>query len=104
MKTLLITFAFAAAFVTANPAAAQTPANRTAAVSTAGLDLSTERGQRALELRIVHASSELCGTPSPADPRGRSKLKECRAELQTSAVEQARILIARANALEVAAR
>ncbi|HEV2570003.1 UrcA family protein [Sphingomonas sp.] len=104
MKTLLITFAFAAAFVSANPAAAQAPVSRTAAVSTAGLDLSTERGQRALELRIVHASSELCGTPSPADARGRIKLKQCRAELQSSAAEQARILVARAGSLEVAAR
>ena len=104
MKTLLITFAFAAAFVTANPAMAETPASRTVAVSTAGLDLSTTRGQRALELRIVHASSALCGTPSPADARGRIKVRECRAELQTSAAEQARVLIARAGSLEVAAR
>lgn len=104
MKTLLITFALAVAFVSANPAAAQAPVERTAAVSTAGLDLTTEGGQRALALRIVHASSELCGTPSPADPRGRAKLKECRAELQTSAAEQARILVARTGSLEVAAR
>jgi UrcA family protein len=104
MKTLLITFAFAAAFVSANPAAAQAPVNRSAAVSTAGLDLSTERGQRALALRIVHASGELCGAPSPADPRGRAKLKECRAELQTSGAEQARILVAKAASVEVAAR
>jgi UrcA family protein len=104
MKTLLITLAIATAFVPANPAAAQAPVSRTAAVSTTGLDLSTDRGQRALELRIVHASGELCGTPSPADPRGRTKLKECRADLQTSAAEQARILVARAASVEVAAR
>jgi UrcA family protein len=104
MKTLLITLAAATAFVAVNPVAAQGPTGRTAAVSTAGLDLSTERGQRALELRIVHASGELCGTPSSADPHGRAKVKECRAELQTSAAEQARILIARAAGLEVAAR
>ena len=104
MKTLLITLALATAFASANPASAQTPLSRTAAVSTAGLDLSTDRGQRALELRIVHASGELCGTPSPADPRGRAKLKLCRADLQTSAAEQARILVAKASSLEVAAR
>ena len=103
MKSLLITFAFAA-FVTANPTFAQAPVSRTAAVSTAGLDLSTERGQRSLELRILHASSDLCGTPSPADAQGRIKLRECRAELKLSATEQARMLIARAGNVEVAAR
>ncbi|NNM77372.1 UrcA family protein [Sphingomonas sp. ID1715] len=103
MKTLLITLAFAAAFVPANPAAAQ-PATRTAAVSVAGLDLTTDQGRRALDLRIVHAAADLCGTPSPADARGRIRFEDCRDQLRTAAAEQARVLAARAGNLKVAAR
>jgi UrcA family protein len=56
MKTLLITVAIAASTLVlgGSPASAQPVA---AAVSTAGLDLSTEAGLRKLDLRILHAAA-----------------------------------------------
>ncbi|MFD1610763.1 UrcA family protein [Sphingomonas tabacisoli] len=97
MKTLfLISFA---ALAFASPAHAQPVAAQTA-VSTAGLDLGTARGVRALDLRILHAASALCGTPSPADPRGRQDYDQCRADARaTVAAERERLLAnARSNA------
>lgn len=74
----------------ASPVSAQ-PLNARAAVSTAGLDLGTSAGQRALDLRILHAASDLCGTPSPADQRGRVMFQQCREEARaTAAAERSR--------------
>jgi UrcA family protein len=102
MKTLLITVALVATFAGTNPAAAE-PA-RTAVVSTAGLDLSTAAGQRRLELRLLHAASDVCGTPSPADARGRTRYQECRTQVRANAAGQVRLLAERIGAVKVAAR
>jgi UrcA family protein len=103
MKSLLITVALGLAFAGTSPVAAQ-PATRTAAVSTAGLDLTTAKGQRTLELRLLHTASALCGTPSAADARGRMKYEECRAEARATAADQVRVLAERAGAVKVAVR
>jgi len=103
MKSLLITVALGLAFAASSPASAQLTA-RTAAVSTAGLDLATAKGQRTLELRLLHTASALCGTPSAADARGRIKYEECRTEARATAADQVRVLAARAGAIKVAAR
>lgn len=103
MKSMLITAALVAAFAGSAPAAAQ-PASRTSTVSTAGLDLATTRGQRLLELRLLHAASDLCGTPSSADARGRAGFVECRDQARATAAEQVRIAAARATAVKLAAR
>lgn len=79
MKLLLLAAAFAAA-----PLYAQPPAP-SIAVNAVGLDLATAAGRRTLDLRIVHAVSALCGTPSSADPQGRAKLAACRADAMASA-------------------
>lgn len=83
MKILLMAAAFAA-LGPAGPAYAQ-PAAGTVAVSTAGLDLATPAGRHRLDLRILHAASALCGTPSPADRAGRTAFDTCRAEAIASA-------------------
>lgn len=86
MKTLLITLALAlGTSVAASPASAE-PAR--VAVSTAGLDLTTDKGVRALDLRILHAASAACGTPSSADARSRIKFDQCRTDARTVAVAQ----------------
>ena len=69
MKTLLLA-AVAAASLSAAPAFAQ-PAPTRIVISPAGLDLATAEGRAALDLRILHAARAACGTPSPADARGR---------------------------------
>ena len=83
MKSLFLSLSLAALSV-ASPAFAE-PAAPRIAVSTAGLDLTTDAGARTLELRILHAATALCGTPSPADARGRVKYDDCRDQARTAA-------------------
>jgi UrcA family protein len=93
MKTLsLLPFASLLLLGLANPVSAQ-PVGGRMVVSTAGLDLATPAGVRALDLRILHAASALCGTPSPADPQGRARLDQCRADARAAAtVERDRLV------------
>jgi UrcA family protein len=104
MKTpYLIPLASLALLGFASPSFAQ-PASARLAVSTAGLDLGTPAGVRALDLRILHAASALCGTPSPADPRGRAQTDECRADARgAAATERDRLVRLAAGTGEVVA-
>ncbi len=100
MKSILFTtlLAISAAAFTGSPASAEPLRNsRTLAVNTAGLDLSTDAGVRTLDLRILHAASELCGTPSPSDPRGRIKFDECRTDARLAAAAQRDQILAAAE-------
>lgn len=65
------------AFV-ATPALAQPPAQTRVVVSTAGLDLASAAGQRALDRRLAHAVIEACGTASDADLVGQNEVRDCR--------------------------
>lgn len=101
MKSILITVALAASTLAFGSSVSAEPVQL--AVSTAGLDLSTERGVRTLDLRILHAASALCGTPSPADARGRIKVDECRTEARTAArAQRERILAAARGQVDLA--
>jgi UrcA family protein len=105
MKSILITVALAASTLAFRSPASAEPVQGQLAVSTAGLDLSTERGVRMLDLRILHAATALCGTPSPSDPRGRIKFDACRTEARTAAAAQRhRILAAARGQVELAAK
>ena len=98
MKTVLIAATLAASLaVAAAPALAQ-PAPLRVAVSHADLDLTTAQGRSALELRILRAARTACGTPSPADPRGRADLNACVAEARTAARQAVAIAVARRQA------
>lgn len=96
MKTLLIASLLGLA-ATAAPA-------QTLSVRTADLDLATPAGVRALDLRILHAASALCGTPSPSDIAARAKLDDCRAQVRASADLARTRAIADATTTRVAAR
>jgi UrcA family protein len=96
MKTLFIASLLGLA-ATAAPA-------QTLSVRTADLDLSTAAGVKALDLRILHAASALCGTPSPSDIAGRAKLDDCRAQVRTSAEAARTRAIADASTTRVATR
>ena len=76
MKTFALA-AVIAASLSAAPAIAQ-PAPTRIVISPAGLDLATAEGRAALDLRILHAARTACGTPSPADARGRGKAEDLR--------------------------
>ncbi len=66
-------------------------------VSTAGLDLGTGEGVKALDLRITQAASALCGTPSFSDALGWKKFKNCRETVRESVARQRQAAIALAN-------
>ena len=94
MKTLFLLSL--ASLALTSPVSAQ-PASGRAAVSTAGIDLGSPDGVRALDLRILHAASALCGTPSPADPRGRKAYQDCRTEARASVAAERERLLAQAR-------
>jgi UrcA family protein len=80
MKTLTtLVAALAAAQLLALPAAAEASGPQSIAIRHIDLDLSTERGVRMLDRRIHNAAVAFCGTASPADPRSRAEVADCRA-------------------------
>jgi UrcA family protein len=88
MKILLPIAALAAAFAAAPALAQSQSATATAIVRTAGLDLGTAAGRRALDRRIGNAVREACGTASDADLHGRNAVQACRAETRAAAQAQ----------------
>ncbi|HEX8364724.1 MAG TPA: UrcA family protein [Allosphingosinicella sp.] len=87
MKTLFVT-ALVAAGLAALPSPTWAQDQPRIAVGVADLDLSTPQGRAALDLRLLHAARTACGTPSPADPRGRANLDQCVAEARIAAAAQ----------------
>ena len=91
---------------TATPALAESPVTFTSTVQTADLDLSTAKGQRALDLRLGQAVKEVCGTASDFDIAGKNDVRRCRAETLALIASERDQRIARASGepIEVAAR
>ena len=91
---------------TATPAFAEAPVQVQSTVQTADLDLSTARGQRALDLRLTQAVKQVCGTASDADIEGKNEVRRCRAETLARLASERDERIARASnaPIEVAAR
>jgi UrcA family protein len=96
MKTILLA-AVAAASLSAAPAFAQNNAPARIEISAAGLDLATAEGRAALDLRVLHAARTACGTPSPADARGQTRLAACVADVRLAAAAQRDTMIASAQ-------
>lgn len=91
---------------TATPALAEAPAIATSTVQTADLDLSTAKGQQALQHRLSQAVKEVCGNASDADVAGNNDVRRCRAETLASLSSERDQRIARASGdpIQVAAR
>ena len=91
---------------TAVPALAEAPVQVQSTVQTADLDLSTAKGQRALDLRLNQAVKEVCGAASDADIEGKNDVRRCRAETlaQLASERDQRIARATGEPIEVAAR
>ena len=66
-------------------------------ISPAGLDLTTAEGRSALDLRVLHAARNACGTPSPADARGRSKAEDCVDDVRLAVAARRDTMIAAAE-------
>jgi UrcA family protein len=89
MKNLSRFAVLAAAALTAPATAAPSRlSEHQVRVSTAGLDLRSEAGAKSLELRIVHAATELCGQPSSLDALGWKKAQRCRDDARAAATAQ----------------
>ena len=90
---------------TATPALAE-PVIATSTVQTADLDLSSAKGQRALDLRLSQAVKEVCGTASDVDIAGKNDARRCRVDTlaRLSSERDQRIARASGEPIEVAAR
>ena len=90
----------------ATPALAQPPVSTSSIVQTSDLDLSTAKGQRALDQRLGQAVKEVCGTGSPADLAGQNEIRRCRVDTlaNLSAERDQRIAVASGTTIQVSAR
>jgi UrcA family protein len=91
---------------TASPALAETPIVASSIVQTSDLDLSSQSGQRVLDLRLNQAVKEVCGIASDADVAGKNDVRRCRAETLASLADERdqRIAAASRQPIKVAAR
>ena len=107
-KTALFALALMSSAVTVTPTVAQAaePLAVTSIVQTADLDLSTAKGQHALDLRLSQAAKEVCGTASDVDIAGKNDVRRCRVETLANLSAERDQHIARASGepIEVAAR
>lgn len=92
-SALITTAAIKAAPALAEPLAPQ-PAVVVSVVPTADLDLSTEAGQRQLDIRLSHAAREVCGAASVSDLQGRNDVRKCRNDALAGARGQREQLLA----------
>jgi len=92
-------FLITAAALKAAPAFAEpvAPAINVSHVQTADLDLSSPSGQRALDVRLAHAASDVCGTASPVDLAGQNADRKCRVDVLANANDQRAQLLAAAS-------
>lgn len=95
LKIILGSALVTVALIKGAPALAEAPeAVNVSVIRTADLDLRSEAGQRTLDRRLVTAASEVCGTASDADLRGKNDVRECRDEVISAARAKARTLVA----------
>src|ERR1044071_6198527 len=82
LRIIIASALITTAAIKAVPAAAEPLGGsaRTSIVRTAGLDLSTESGRRALDHRLVNAAREVCAA-SDVDLAGQNKARACRADV-----------------------
>ena len=90
----------------ANPAFAEAPVIVTSTVQTADLDLSTAKGQQALNRRLSQAVKDVCGEASDVDVAGKNEVRRCRAETFANLASDRDQRIAKASGepIQVAAR
>ena len=90
---------------TATPALAE-PITATSTVQTADLDLSSAKGQRALDQRLNQAVKDDCGIAFDVDLAGKNEVRRCRVQsvASLSAERDQRIAAASGNPIKVAAR
>ena len=97
-KTSLFALALIASAAIVTPTVAEAePVTATSTVRTADLDLSSDRGQRELDRRIVQAAREVCGDASDTDLEGKNEARQCREETIAQAASRREQLLAAAR-------
>ena len=89
-----------AGVIKATPAAAEPAAPgelNVSVVRTGDLNLAGKAGQRQLDLRLIHAAREVCGTASDFDLQGKQAARECREQTLAQARAQRDRLLADAR-------
>jgi UrcA family protein len=97
IKIALASALITTAAIKAAPALAQQPGATEANISrvwTGDLDLNSKAGRSELELRLVRAAREVCGTASDADLVGKNDVHKCRVETLAKARGQGETLTA----------
>jgi len=92
-SALITTAAIKAVPALAEPVDSQT--SNVSIVHTADLNLATDAGRRALDIRLSHAAREVCGNPSDVDLAGKNKARACRATVLADARAKSEQLAAR---------
>ena len=90
----------------ATPALAEPPVIASSTVQTADLDLSTAKGQQALDHRLSQAVKLVCGEASDVDIAGKNEVRRCRTDALASLASERDQRIAKASGepIQVAAR
>lgn len=91
-SALVTSLAIKAAPAFAEPAGDDTA---TSVVRTADLDLSSERGRRALDRRLVVAAHAVCDDPSAVDLKAANAEWQCRDQVLAAARSRAGVIAAR---------
>ncbi|HKX90798.1 MAG TPA: UrcA family protein [Sphingomicrobium sp.] len=106
LKIALIAFAASAALIKGAPALAEqtTPDVSVSVVHTADLDLTTDAGRRALDVRLSRAAREVCGEASDVDLAGKNKVRACRDTVLADARARTAQLASRGGPIVLAAR
>ena len=98
LRIILASALITTAAIKAVPAVAEPVAGSDVNVSivhTADLNLSTDAGRRALDVRLAQAAREVCGSASDADLAGKNKARACRANVLADARARGEQLAAR---------
>ena len=87
IRIILASALITTAAIKAVPAVAEPVAGtvNVSIVHTADLNLTTEAGRRALDVRLSHAARDVCGNPSDVDLAGKNKARACRAAVLADA-------------------
>ena len=107
LRIVIVSGLITAAIIKGGLALAKPPANsdvNVSIVATADLDLTTRAGQRALDERLVHAASEVCGTASDVDLAGKNEVRACRASVLAEVRSKGEQLASRGTPIVIAAR
>ena len=104
LKIIAVSALAAAAAIKSVPALSEpVPAPTVSVVRTADLDLSTDRGRKAFDHRLVIAAGEVCGAAADVDLVGQNEVRACHADVLAKARMESRQLASSGRVVLVSA-